>query len=84
MEVRTHSKTGPVVTSLSETITSISDLIRARQEEWLCQLRQDPARFAQLEMEVHETFQHLADEVVAGLLCQGSEQSPVLEGAAKK
>jgi hypothetical protein len=84
MEVRTQSKGGPVVSPLPQLVAQVSREIQCRQQEWLQQLREDPGRFAHLEHKVHQTFQQLADQVVAGLLAEASAQSPALEEAKKK
>jgi hypothetical protein len=57
--------------------------LRNLQEDWSQQLQQDPSRFGQIEVEVHHAFQHLADQVVAGLLGEVGQQ-PTLEQACKK
>lgn len=84
MEVRTQSKTGPQVGSLSEIVSHVSQQVRDHQGEWLAQLVQDPGCLGELELRVHETFRHLADQVVAGLLARASGQSPALEQEKKK
>lgn len=84
MNVRVESKDGPIVSSPSEVVRVISQKLQGRQADWLKELKGDPARFAHLERQVHETFRHLADQMVAGLLDQASHESPALESAEKK
>jgi hypothetical protein len=45
---------------------------------------EEPSRFADLEVTVHQTFQQLADQLVASLLAQATQQSPALQAAQKK
>ena len=84
MEVRTQSKSGPVVSLLPEVVAQVSRELDSRQREWLKQLRDNPGGFAHLEQRVHETFQQLADQVVSGLLAEASARSPALEDLKKK
>ena len=84
MDVHIQSRSGPLVSSLSEISSRVSREISSRQQEWLVQLRADPKQLAQLEHKVHEAFQRLADQVVAGLLAEASTQSPALDAAQKK
>ena len=84
MELRTQSRTGPVVAKLPQIVAGISQQVSQQQQTWLEQLKADPARLARLELEVHQAFRQLADQLVAGLLAEASEQSPTLETAKKK
>jgi len=82
MDVRIESKDGPIV-SLPDQVTQVKGQIDKDQLTWRDQLRQDPSRFRNIEVAVHTAFQHLADQVVAGLLADVGKQ-PKLEDAAKK
>ena len=84
MELRTQSRTGPVVAKLPQIVTGISQQVSQQQQTWLDQLRSDPARLAQVEREVHEAFRQLADQLMSGLLAEASAPSPALEAAKKK
>ena len=84
MEVRTQSKTGPVVARLPQLIAGISQQVNQQQQTWLDQLRSDPTRMAQVEREVHGAFRQLADQLMSGLLAEASASSPALEAAKKK
>lgn len=79
MDVRTESKTGPLVAPLPTVLQTVAEQLRTQQPAWLEQLTAHPERFADLEVQVHQTFQHCADQVVAALLAQASQQSPRLE-----
>ncbi len=84
MEVRSNSKVGPAVSSPSALVDKLAAELRAAQPQWLRQLREQPERFADLEVSVHHAFQQLADQLVASLLAQASQDSPALEAAKKK
>jgi hypothetical protein len=84
MEVRSESKAGPQVPSPSQLVDGLTTRLRAQQQTWLRELAEDPSRFADLEVTVHQTFQQLADQLVASLLAQASQQSPALQAAQKK
>ena len=84
MEVRTESKAGPHVPSPSELVDGLATQLRTQQQTWLRQLTEEPSRFADLEVTVHQTFQQLADQLVASLLAQATQQSPALQAAQKK
>jgi hypothetical protein len=84
VEVRSQAKTGPQVTTGSAVIEQISAQLQERQARWLEQLRQHPEGFATLEVQVHQTCQQLADQIVAGLLAQASSASQALEAAKKR
>jgi hypothetical protein len=68
MEIRTQSQTGPVVPPLAEITTALSRQIEDMTQPLLDRLNQDPARFAQIEVEIHDRFRHLADQMTARLL----------------
>jgi hypothetical protein len=84
MEVRSESKAGPRVPAPSELVDGLATQLRTQQQIWLCQLTEEPSRFADLEVTVHQTFQQLADQLVASLLAQATQQSPALQAAQKK
>ena len=84
MQVRSGGKTGPQVPTPPAVVEAIADQLRNQQSAWLQQLTEQPERFADLEVRVHHTFQQLADQLVAGLLAQASQQSSALEATQKK
>jgi pantothenate kinase type III len=84
MDVRTESKTGPHISSLPATLEAVAAQLQAQHPAWLQQLTTHPERFANLEIQIHQIFQHGADQVVAALLAQASQQSPTLDDAKKK
>ena len=68
MEIRSRSKTGPVVPSVGDIATKLSHQVDTMKQRWLDQLARDPASFARIEVEIHDHFRHLADQVTASLL----------------
>ena len=83
MQIRFDSQSGPTVPSPDRTLQEIRDQLAAQQKVWAEQLGRDPASFAELEPQVHQTFQQCADRLVASLLAQAGQQ-PALEEQAKK
>ncbi len=84
MEVRSNSKVGPKLVSPLAMVDTVAAELRAAQSQWLRELREQPERFAELEVSVHQTFQQLADQLVASLLAQATHASPALQAAKKK
>jgi hypothetical protein len=48
----------------------LSQQLDAVKQRWLAQLNRDPASFARLEVEIHDQFRHLADQMTASLLAE--------------
>jgi hypothetical protein len=84
MQVRSGGKSGPQVAAPPAVVEAIAEQLRSQQAAWLQQLTEQPERFADLEVRVHHAFQQLADQLVAGLLAQASQQSSPLDTAKKK
>jgi hypothetical protein len=70
MEIRNHSKTGPVVPPLANLTATLSDQIDDMRQRLLDRLNRDPASFAQIEVEIHDRFRGLADQMTASLLAE--------------
>jgi hypothetical protein len=70
MEIRTSSKTGPLVPSLANLTASLSQQIDSTKQQWLDRLAKEPASFAQVEVEIHEHFRSLADQMTTSLLAE--------------
>ena len=68
MEIRTQSQTGPVVASLDNITAELSRQTDPLKQRWRDQLAHDPSSFARLEVEIHDHFRHLADQMTATLL----------------
>jgi len=83
MRVRFDSPSGPRVPDPDCILQEIRDQLAAQQKVWAEELGRDPACFAELEPQVHETFQRHADRLVASLLAQAGQQ-PELDKQAKK
>jgi hypothetical protein len=86
MEIRNQSKTGPVVPPLAELTATLSDQIDDMKQRLLDRLNQDPASFAQIEVEIHDRFRRLADQMTASLLAEatvsGDRAGPGKKGGA--
>jgi hypothetical protein len=72
MEIRNQSKIGPVVPPLTEIATTLSHQIDELKQPWLERLNRDPASFAQIEVEIHDRFRRLADQMTASLLAEAT------------
>ncbi len=72
MEIRNQSKTGPVVPPLTEIAATLSRPIENMTPSLLDRLNRDPASFAQVEVEIHDRFRHLADQMTASLLAEAT------------
>lgn len=84
MEVRLESKSGALVRGIDPVLAEIQQRLKADPKEWLKALEQNPSGFANLEQEIHRTFAHMADRVVAGLLAQATADSTFAGAAEKK
>jgi hypothetical protein len=86
MERRNQSKTGPVVPPLADIAATLSDQIDDMKQRLLDRLNRDPASFAQIEVEIHDRFRRLADQMTASLLAQatvsGDRAEPEKKGGA--
>jgi hypothetical protein len=72
MEIRNQSKTGPVVPPLAEITATLSHQIDDMKQRLLDRLNRDPASFAQIEVEIHDRFRRLADQMTASLLAEAT------------
>ena len=72
MEIRNQSKTGPVVPPLAELTATLSHQIDEMKQGLLDRLNQDPASFARIEVEIHDRFRRLADQMTASLLAEAT------------
>jgi hypothetical protein len=84
MEVRRESKHGTVVNALDPVLSEIQQCLQSHPQEWLQTLKDNPASFVDLEKTVHHTFQQMADELVAGLLAQATQDDDFAQAAKKK
>ena len=84
MEVRVQGKCGPMLKNVDEVLRQVQQQLQQQQGKWLAQLRDQPAQFADLEAQIHQTFQALADQVVAGVLAQATAAADFAQDAKKK
>jgi hypothetical protein len=83
MEIRNQSKAGPVVPPLAEITATLSRQIEGMTPSLLDRLNQDPARFARIEVEIHDRFRQLADQMTASLLAAATIPPPRAEPEKK-
>jgi hypothetical protein len=72
MQVRLQSKAGPLIPSGDDLLGSLREQTEALQSQWHDRLAHDPAGFAQLEVEIHDHFRRLADQMTARLLARAT------------
>ena len=84
MEVRIHDGKGPVVKNMADVLQQVQLELQTQQRLWAEQLRKDPGGFAALESKIHQTFQGLADQTVAGLLAEVTTQADFAQDQKKK
>ena len=84
MEVRVEGKSGPLVKNVDEVLRQVQQQLQEQRDQWVAQLRDHPSKFADLEARIHQTFQGLADQVVAGVLAQDTAAGDFAQDAKKK
>ena len=84
MDVRVESADGPMVKNVDEVLRQLQQQLQDQQKHWVAELRNHPAKFADLEARIHQTFQSLADQVVAGVLAQVTAADDFAQDAKKK
>jgi hypothetical protein len=62
---------------------SLSRQIDAVKQRWLDQLTRDPASFVRLEVEIHDEFRRLADQMTASLLAEAMSSNSRVEPEEK-
>ena len=84
MEIRSQSRDGPLVSPLAEISAKVSQQLDAVTPQWLEQLHRDPASGARLEVEIHDHFRRLADQMTASFVAEstipGGQAEPGREG----
>jgi hypothetical protein len=83
MEIRDQSKTGPVVPPLTNITATLGRQIDDMKQSLLDRLNRDPASFARIEVEIHDRFRHLADQMTASLLAETTTAADRTEPAPK-
>src|SRR3954454_22244592 len=86
MEIRNQSETGPLVPPLADITATLSHQIDDMKQRLLDRLNRDPASFAQIEVEIHDRFRRLADQMTASLQAEattpGARAEPEKKGGA--
>jgi hypothetical protein len=72
MEIRSQSKTGPLVPSPPDLTAAHRTQLDALSQHWVQRLAHDPACFADLEVEIHDQFRRLADQMTASVLAKAT------------
>jgi hypothetical protein len=83
MEIRMEKSAKPLA-GVAEVVAELQRQLPTQQSKWIGQLRQSPGKFAELEVAVHHAFQHMADQVVAGLLAEVTKPADWAQDAKKK
>ena len=83
MAIHMDSKTGPLVPPTADVTAALSGQIDAVKQRWLDQLTRDPASFARLEVEIHDEFRRLADQMTASLLAEAMSSNSQVEPGKK-
>jgi hypothetical protein len=83
MEIRSQSTTGPVVASLDDLTANLNRQTDSLTQQWRDRLAHDPSSFARLEVEIHDHFRHLADQMTASLLADATTPSGQAEPEKK-
>ena len=84
MEVRLDNKKAAPLTGIQPVLATIEQRLHSEPEAWLKQLQAHPGSFADLEKRVHQSFQQMADQLVAGLLAQATAPAEFTDAAKKK
>jgi hypothetical protein len=84
MVIRMGSKSGKVVTCVDQARALIQEQLQQNPMQWLRVLQENPGSFATVEQTVHQVFQQMADQMVAGLLAQATESIEFAQAAKKK
>ena len=72
MQVHLQSKTGPLIPSGDDLLRSLREQTEVVQSQWRDRRAHAPAGFARLEVEIHDHFRRLADQVTASLLAEAT------------
>lgn len=83
MDVRTQSKNGPGVPTVSDCLAKMTKQLEEKKKQWLREFRQRPGQFGTLEEQIHQRFQEMADQLVVSMVAEGTVASPELEREKK-
>jgi hypothetical protein len=84
MDVRMESTKGAVVDGIDPVLNEIQERLQSHPLAWLKMLQDNPGSFTEVEKTVHQAFQQMADQVVAGLLAQATQGDEFSAAAQKK
>jgi hypothetical protein len=83
MLVHTDAESKSPVLPVAQILAGVERQLNDLNDVWSQRLNENPASFGTVELEVHQTMQQAADQIVAGLLAHAGRQSS-LEDAWKK
>ncbi len=84
MEVRRDSQQGKALSGIDPVLAEIHQCLHSHPQEWLRTLTENPGSCLDLEKAVHQAFQQMADQLVAGLLAQATAAESFTQAAKKK
>lgn len=83
MLVHTDADAKSAVAPLGTILADVDKQLKGLKNVWSQRLAENPASFGTVEVEVHQTMQQVADQIVAGLLAHVGQQTS-LGDACKK
>jgi hypothetical protein len=83
MLAHTDADAKSAVAPLATILADVDKQLKGLKNVWSQRLEANPASFGTVEVEVHQTMQQVADQIVAGLLAHVGQQAS-LEDACKK
>ena len=75
---------GAAVIGIDPVLTEIHKRLQSHPQQWLQALKENPGSFVDLEKTVHDAFQQMADQLVAGLLAQATARRRLRPQREKK
>lgn len=78
-----HTDAKSPVPSLAAILADVDKQLKDRKDVWAQRLKENPATFGTVEVDVHQTMQQAADQIVAGLLAQVGQQASLKEACKK-
>ena len=84
MEVHLDRKKEAAVHGIDPVLAEIQKRLKSHPRKWLQTLKENPGSFVDLEKAVHDAFQQMADQLVAGLLAQATAGEDFAQGVKKK
>lgn len=83
MRVHTDAAAQSAVAPLATILADVDKQLKGLKKVWSQRLEENPASFGTVEVEVHQTMQQVADQIVAGLLAHVGQQASLEEDCKK-